>query len=194
MRLISTCSYNSGTITVLAEIPHNLNVSDQIIVKNVKSSDNTVGTANSGFNGTFTVSAVNSDMEFEYTSSSTAGTFTASSVDTRNESLPRFERNDLQKNLYVYRNEVISEYSSTSDENRDGIYHIYALSADYSVPSEFTDLEYGQNVVNLYPQLDRDNLDDNPRSSKSFAVRSPLGKVATNDIKKSLTRETIDKT
>jgi hypothetical protein len=194
LRLISTCSYNSGTITVLAEIPHNLNVSDQIIVKNVKSSDNTVGTANSGFNGTFTVSAVNSDMEFEYTSSSTAGTFTASSVDTRNESLPRFERNDLQKNLYVYRNEVISEYSSTSDENRDGIYHIYALSADYSVPSEFTDLEYGQNVVNLYPQLDRDNLDDNPRSSKSFAVRSPLGKVATNDIKKSLTRETIDKT
>ena len=194
LRLISTCSYNSGTVTVLAEIPHNLNVSDQIIVKNVKSSDNTVGTANSGFNGTFTVSAVNSDMEFEYTSSSTAGTFTASSVDTRNESLPRFERNDLQKNLYVYRNEVISEYSSTSDENRDGIYHIYALSADYSVPSEFTDLEYGQNVVNLYPQLDRDNLDDNPRSSKSFAVRSPLGKVSTNDIKKSLTRETIDKT
>ena len=194
LRLISTCSYNSGTVTVLAELPHNLNVSDQIIVKNVKSSDNTVGTANSGFNGTFTVSAVNSDMEFEYTSSNTAGTFTASSINTRDENLPRFERNDLQKNLYVYRNEVISEYSSALNENRDGIYHIYALSADYSVPTEFTDLEYSQNVVNLYPQLDRDNLDDNPRASKSFAVRSPLGKVATNDIKKSLTRETVDKT
>jgi len=194
LRLISTCSYDSGTVTVLAEIPHNLNVSDQIIVKNVKSSDNTVGTANSGFNGTFTVSAVNSDMEFQYTSSKTAGTFTASSINTRDENLPRFEKNDMQKNLYVYRNEVISEYSSTSDENRDGIYHIYALSADYSVPSEFTDIEYGQNVVNLYPQLDRDNLDDNPRASKSFAMRSPLGKVSTNDIKKSLTRETIDKT
>ena len=194
LRLISTCSYNSGTVTVLAEIPHNLNVSDQIIVKNVKSSDNTVGTANSGFNGTFTVSAINSDMEFEYTSSNTAGTFTASSIDTRDENLPRFERNDLQKNLYVYRNEVISEYSSTSEENRDGIYHIYALSADYNIPTEFADLKYSQSVVNLYPQLDRDNLDDNPRASKSFAMRSPLGKVSTNDVKKSLTRETIDKT
>ena len=44
----------------------------------------------------------------------------------------------------------------------------------------------------LYPQLDRDNISDNPASSKTFARRSPVGSVVTNDLKKSLTRETAD--
>ena len=42
--------------------------------------------------------------------------------------------------------------------------------------------------------MDRDNNGDNPPASKSFAVRSPLGKVVTNELKNSITRETVDKT
>ena len=197
LKIIANCIHSSsgsvGLVTVTSELPHNLSVNDQIIVRNVKSSDNTSGAFNDGFNGTFNVTSINNILEFEYqTTDIGAKTFTAPTA--RDTTLPRFERNDNNKNIYVYRNEVISEYASSNDENRDGIYHIYTLSADYSVPSHFTNIKYGQNVVNLYPQLDRDNVDDNPRASKSFAVRSPLGKVATNDVKKSLTRETIDKT
>ena len=186
-KLITTCNYNSGKVTVISELPHNLNVGDKIIVRNVKSSYNTVGTANSGYNGTFTVSSVENDLEFIYDSGRPAGAFTYPSL--RDQTTPRFERNDTSKNIYVYRSEVIQNYVSWE---RDGIYHVYALSADYST-TEFPNLKYGQNVVNLYPQLDRDNLNDNPVSSKSFAVRSPLGKVVTNDPKNSITRETIDK-
>ena len=44
----------------------------------------------------------------------------------------------------------------------------------------------------MYPQLDSDNNNDNPPSAKSFATRSPLGQVVTNDLKKSITRESVD--
>ena len=54
-------------------------------------------------------------------------------VTVRNTSLPRFERNDLQKNLYIFRNETISEYIPG---NQDGIYHLYVLGSDISIPTE----------------------------------------------------------
>ena len=40
--------------------------------------------------------------------------------------------------------------------------------------------------------MDRDNINDNPTSAKSFAKRSPLGEVVTNDLKKSITKESTD--
>jgi hypothetical protein len=40
--------------------------------------------------------------------------------------------------------------------------------------------------------LDRDNINDNPTSAKSFAKRSPLGEVVTNDLKRSITKEASD--
>jgi len=192
-RFISTCSYNdpSRIVTVTSELAHNLQVNDSIIVKNVTSTNNPTGVGNSGYNGTFAVSSVVNDMTFTYAipvGISTAGLFTNNTVN-RTTSLPRFERNDLQSNLYVYRNEVISEYIK---DVQDGVYHIYALTADKAVPTEFTNLKYSQNVVDLYPQLDRDNINDTPTSAKSFAKRSFIGEVVTNDLKKSITKESTD--
>jgi hypothetical protein len=57
--------------------------------------------------------------------------------------LPRFERNDLQQNLYVYRNEVISPYI---DGQQDGIYHLYVLNANNGIPEEFVNLKYSQTL------------------------------------------------
>ena len=120
---------------------------------------------------------------------STPGTFT-NNVNVRTATgLPRFERNDLQGNLYVYRSEIISPYVYNT---QDGIYHLYALNVSNAVTTEFTNLEYTQLPVNLYPELDRDNINDSPNSSKTFAKRSPLGEVTTNDLKKSITRESND--
>ena len=127
-------------------------------------------------------------MTFRYTTTRTPAAFT-NVTSNRTTLLPRFERNDLQSNLYNYRSEVISPYISGI---QDGVYHIYTLSADKAVPTEFTDIKYSQNVVDLYPQLDRDNINDNPPSAKSFAKRDPLGEVVTNDLKKSITKESTD--
>jgi len=181
---ISTCSRSSTTVTVITELPHRLQVGDSVIIKNV-TDDSIAGDA---YNGTYTVTVIDSPLEFEYETTLTPGTFT-NDTSIRNTNLPRFERNDLQSNLYVYRNEIIEEYV---DSNKTGIYHLYTLNASNQIQEEFTNLEYSQNVTDLYPQLDRDNENDNPNSSTSYALRSPIGGVTTNDLKKSITRESAD--
>jgi hypothetical protein len=188
LRFISICSRASSTVTVTSELPHNLQVGDSIIIKNVTDSTNPTGEDNLGYNGTFAVASVVDDMTFTHTTTRTPAAFTNVTTN-RTISSPRFERNNLQSNLYNYRSELITPYISGI---QDGVYHIYTLSADKAVPTEFTNIRYSQNVVDLYPQLDRDNINDNPTSAKSFAKRDPLGEVVTNDLKKSITKESTD--
>jgi len=187
---ISTCTSpsTSGIASITTELPHSLNTGDTVIIKNVTDSVNTTGIANTGYNGTYAITVVD-DMRFTYQPSRDHGTSSTNDTSNRTISLPRFERNDLQSNLYIYRNEVIKQYINGK---QDGVYHLYLLNADYKVSTEFTNYEYSQNVTDLYPQLDRDNPDDNPRSSVSYATNSPLGKVVTNELKKSITRESTD--
>ncbi len=198
-KFISTCTSTAvgdGTvnITVTSELAHNLRQNDIVIIKNVVSSENLIGLDNLGYNGTFRVSAVNNTLEFVYNSVDIFGTnhipgsFT-SNTNIRSRSLPRFERNDLQSNLYIYRNEVISPYI---EGIQDGIYYLYVLNANNSVSNEFTNIKYSQNPVNLYPELDRDNVSSNPRAAKTYARIAPLGDVVTSDLKKSITRESVD--
>jgi hypothetical protein len=190
-RFIAKCSFDPllKIVTVTSELPHNLQVGDSVIIKNVTDTDNTTGIGNSGYNGNFAVTSIVNDMTFTYSVEvNSLGSFTNNTAN-RTTSLPRFERNDSQSNLYNYRSEVITPYISGI---QDGVYHIYTLTADKAVPTEFTNIKYSQNVVDLYPQLDRDNINDNPLSAKSFAKRSPIGEVVTNDLKKSITKEAVD--
>jgi len=194
-RFISTCSSAGGTVTIRTELPHNLNVNDKVNILNVKSSNNTTGVANSAFNGTFDVTSIVSDKEFQHSTTDVdgkthnTGGFTNDTSD-RTINLPRFQRNDLQSNHYIYRSEVISDYIK---DVQDGIYHLFVLKADNAINTEFTDQRYSQNVTDLYPQQDKDNIDDNPPSAVSFARRNPIGDVVTNSLKNSITRESNDK-
>jgi len=194
-RFISKASVSSSTITVISEVSHNLNVGDKIIVRGVTSTDNTAGTINVGYNGTFTVASVTNDKTFTYSTTDvfgtthSPGTFT-NNTSTRSTTLPRFERNDLKSNYYIYRSDVITPHTYNV---QDGIYHFYVLNADNAIATEFTDSKFSQNVTDLYPQFDRDNENDNPAATKTYAKRSPIGDVITSDLKKSITRETADK-
>ena len=99
-RFISTCSASGTTVTIRTELPHNLNVSDKVNIVNVKSSSNVNGVGNSAYNGTFTVTAVNSDKEFQHSTTDVDGSlhnmgdFTSDTSD-RTVNLPRFQRNDF---------------------------------------------------------------------------------------------------
>ena len=189
---IANCTSPSptGIASITTELPHGLNVGDDVNIINVTDSVNVAGAANTGYNGSFSVTTVHNNMQFAYQPSKTHGTSSTNNTATRTTSLPRFERNNIQSNLYVYRNEVISDYIK---DEQDGVYHIYALAADNKIPEEFDNYKYSQNVVDLYPQLDRDNVDSNPRPTKSFAKRAPLGEVVSNELKKSVTKESTDK-
>ena len=196
VRFISSCTFDSGTSTIeiRSEQPHGLKVNDKIFVENVTSTTNTPGTKNLGYNGTFTVEAVSNDKVFSFDSTDVFGTThnpgtITNNTDTASNQLPRFTRKDVKRNYYIYRVETIKSYVKDVD---DGVYYLYALNADASLPQEFTTDKYSQNVTDLYPQLDRDNFDDNPPAAKTFAKRFPLGDVVTNDLKRSITRENTD--
>ena len=196
-KFIKSTSYNNVNklITVVTDVPHNLVINDQINVKGVSSSTNISATENVGFNGTFKVRETINDKSFTYSSTDTAGVVhntgsaSTNNVNIRNTSLPRIERNDLQENFYVYRSEVITPYQYNV---QDGVYYLYVLNAGNSIPTEFTSLKYSQSVEDLYPQLDKDNYQDNPSSTQSYAKRFPLGEVTTSNQKNSVTRETLD--
>ena len=201
-RFISNCSFTPGsgsvpgTVTVETERPHNLQNGDLVKIDGIRNSDNTDGASGRGYNLEVNVTVID-NMTFKYDAPVTLSTQPTTNFRINKaggvgvaSSLPRFTRKDLQANLYFYRNDVIKEYDEGVET---GVYHGYQLFADLEVPTEFDDNEYGQTVVDLYPQLDRDNQNDTPRAAKSFALRSPLGKVATNDLQKSITRESIDK-
>ena len=196
LRFIGFSTVSGSTVTVTTSLPHDLDVNEKIIIKKVKSDTNITGADDLGYNGTFTVTSVPSSKTFTYGVididgiTHNPGTFTAGQLNTRDINLPRFERNDILSNFYIYRNETINQYI---EGQQDGIYNLFLLNASNTISEEFTNFSYSQNVVDLYPQLDRDNLNDNPSASVSFAKRSPLGDVATNSLKNSLTRETNDK-
>lgn len=193
-RFISTCSVSSSTVTVISELPHNLQINDIVIIKNVKSSNNTEAEENVGFNGAFTVSSIVDANTFRHSVIDIfgivhdPGSFT-NNTSVRNVNLPRFEKNDISKNFYIYKNEIISPYVYNK---QDGVYHLYVLNASNAMNVEFTDLEFSQVVTDLYPQIDRDDINDNPPAAKTFAKRFPIGEVVSNDRKKSITRETTD--
>ena len=196
-RFISTCSFTDGskTVSITAERPHNLTVGDLVTIKNITDTNNSVGIANSSYNLETTVTGVPNSLTFEYsTGTSTIPNFATNNFNDKTSDsaidYPRFERTDIKSNVYIFRNNVISEYIN---ETQDGVYQVFALNSSNFIPTEYTELNYSQNVVDVYPQIDRDNIDENPQASKTFALRSPLGQVITNDPLKSITRETNDK-
>ena len=200
-RFISTASYDSVGEVIIArsDKPHNLNVGDKIIVTNITCSVNTNGTDDKGYNGTFIISQVDDEKTFRYSRvdifnvTHTLGNTLTNDTHVRSTLLPRFTKNDNQDNVFIYRTEVISPYIK---DVQDGIYHLFLVNGSNSLvdpSSEFSSLKYNQNIVNFYPELDRDNANDNPQPTTSFAKRNPIGQVVSNDLKKSITRETTDK-
>ena len=193
-RYISTCSVSGSTITVRVDKPHELCRDDVIKIIDVESTTNASGAALSGYNGTFTVTSIVDDKTFTYSTTDvngngrTPGDFT-SDMNTRIALMARYERVDNKTNLSVYRSEVIQNHIPGIS---DGIYHFSVLAANNSIVEEFDNLSFLPKIERFYPQLDRDNVDSNPRASKSFAKRNPIGDVAVDDPENSITRETLD--
>ncbi len=198
-RFISQASFDSTEqlAKIRSDKPHNLGVGDQIVVRNVQSSTNSTALDDKGYNGTFLVSEITNDKEFRYSPTDTSGvthttgTFT-NNTQTRSTLLPRFDRNNNSGNFFIYRTETITPYIQ---DVQDGVFHLFVLNSNNAMdePSnEFSELKYNQNIVNLFPEYDRDNVNANPPAAVSYAKRFPIGDVITNDLKKSITRETTN--
>ena len=199
-RFISYANFVSGPpakIVIRTDKPHNLNVGDQVIIRNVKCDLNSTGLDDKAYNGTFTVTDRDNSKEFRVSNvdvegaAHSPGTF-VNNTSVRNNQLPRIDRNDCNENLFIYRSTVLTPYI---EGVQDGIYHLFVLNSNNKMvdPSnEFSNDRFNQNIVNLYPEYDRDNVDDNPPEASSFAKNFPIGDVVTNDLKRSVTRETTN--
>ena len=114
-KFISDASISSNVITVIGESPHNVDVGDDVIIKNVTSNTNITGAGNSAYNGTFNVVEVVDDTTFRIPDKDIngvlhiPGTF-SNDTTVRNVDLPRFERNDNKANYYIYRSDIVSKY------------------------------------------------------------------------------------
>ena len=193
-RVIAGITSTSSVVTVTTETPHKLSVNDKVRLKNVRSSANVNGTANTGFNGLFTVTGTPSSKVFTFASSVLAGTFTDSIDNARRSTgglgptdLPVFERSEYDTSYTIQEVDTIQDYIS---DQQDGIYYLTCLIGNISpTVSEFSDSKYKQNFLNLYPTVDKDNPNNDPVHSVSAASNETLGKVDVNNPLNSITKE-----
>ena len=191
-RFISNADYNGSTkvVTFSTELPHDLNVGSSVEIVNVKSSNNTTGIGTSGFNDSYTVSGITSTNAFTVSLTRNPGTFQNSTSTREVDSLPYFKRKRYKDTYNIYRTETIKQHVPNE---QDGIYHISVLKSSVSPTlSQFASDKYSQNLEDLYPQMDRDNPDSDPVATRSYAKSDELAKVVSDDIRRSITRESLD--
>ena len=191
---IRDANWDSGTAYYTTELPHYLSVGGKVIIEKVTSTNNLTGIANSAFNGEFTVAGISSANTFFVTGSVTdPGTFT-NNTSVRTTALPTFKKLRAHQTFYIYDVEQIKEYKTGE---QDGIYYLTVIdSANTPAVAPFNDssrFAFSQPIINLYPQLDRDNPVSDPQSSQSYAQPDIVGKVSIDDSQNSITRKSLER-
>lgn len=193
-KFIAGAVYSSGTVTITTEFRHGLKVGDTVEIVNVRSTNNTSGVPNVGYNGTYTVLSIPTAKQFTYslnliTGNPGPGTFT-NNTSVRDDFLPYFRRKKYNKTYQVYRTQEVQPYIQ---EIQDGIYYLTLINHSNSpTVGQFAEQAYSQPVSNLYPQSNRDNPKSDPNSAKSHSLSGSIGQVVINDPQNSITKETLE--
>ena len=189
-RFIADASWDGSKVDVVTELPHNLVVGSEVELVNVTSTFNTTGTAGTAFNRSYIVTGIGSAKHFSVGLSTNPGTFT-NDISARTTSLPYFRKKNYKNSFYIYRNQEAQKYVSGE---QDGIYYLTVLNASNTpTVSPFTAEKYSQPVKELFPQTNRDNPVSDPDETKCFAISSLIGDVVVNDVRNSVTKETVTK-
>ena len=167
-----------------------MSIGSEVEIVNVTSSENTGATKGSGFDRNFVVTGISSAKQFSVGLTTDPGSFT-NDTSSRTTSLPYFKRKRYDNTYYVFKSEEAQEYINGE---QDGVYYLTLLNASNKpTVSPFTGEKFSQPVKELYPQVVRDNPVSDPPAAKSFAIASQIGEVAIDDVKSSLTKETLNK-
>ena len=189
-RFIADANWSSSVANVLTELPHDLSVGSLVELINVQSGVNTTGLGNSGFNGTFPVTGISSSKQFSVGITTNPGSFLNDTL-TRDTTLPHFKRKRFSSNYYLQGAKETQKYIKGE---QDGIYYLTLLNASNKPAVDpFSNDQYSQNLPNLFPQIDRDTPIADSDAAISFAVSDPIGEVIVDNVKSSITRETIDR-
>lgn len=189
-------------VTITTEKPHNFIIGDTVNVKNIISTNNPTSVGiTSTYNGIYPITQVLNSKQFQYDISGvklSPGTF-SNSINLRitkqqRESLPLVSRKDYKNTFFIYRSSQIKKHIPGVD-GQDGVYHLIAIASNVSPSSNvgfnLDKKSFNQDVKNLYPQLDRDNINSDPNPSESFADLEVIGNVITNKKTNSITKESL---
>ena len=193
VKLIKTASWSSDVSTYTSELPHGLFVGDKVRVKKIKSSQNTTGKDNEGFNGSYIVVSTPTTKVFTVAETTNPGTFSNTNDYLRDDTLPRFSKKESKNTYYAYQWDEVQQYISGQ---KDGIYHLTAISASINptvAPFNTDEYKFSQPLQNLFPEYNRDNVNSSPRAATSHAQSSPIGQVVVNDPELSVTKENLKK-
>ena len=188
-------NWSGGTAYFTSEQPHGLVEGTQITIKNVTSTNNPTGVANSAFNGKFTVTGISSANTFLVSGPTLDPGAFNNNTSLRTTTLPTFQRTKARSTYYLYDVEQLREYVSGE---QDGIYYLTVIDSSntpvvvpFNDPDEFS---FPSPVRALYPQYDRDNPRFDPPAAKAYAKPTPIGDVVLDDPRNSITRHAIDQT
>jgi len=200
---VGAVSDGKQTVTITTEKPHKFFAGDKVKIQRIKSENNSSATGiTSTYNGSYFITSVPSSKTFTYEISGVKinpGAF-ANLVDERDTNqersqIPLASREEYKNDFYIYRVDTIKSHIPGLN-GQDGIYHLIVLSSNVSPSSDIgynlSSKAFNQDVRNLYPQIDLDNFNSDPSESVSYAYSPVIGKVITDDKRKSVTRETIN--
>ena len=188
-RIISDAFWNSNIANIETELPHDLQVGTEVELINIKSTGNTVGAAETGFNGFFTVVGISSTKQFSVGLTTDPGTFT-NDIDSRDTSLPHFSRKAYAGTYGVYQTRTLQDYEK---DKSDGIYQLLITnSSNAPTVTPYTDRRYNQPITDFYPRRDRDNPVSEAQATKTFALPDSIGVTVVNDPEKSITKESLN--
>ncbi len=189
-RFISSCTWSSSVATVFTELPHDLRVGSEVQLVNIKSSGNTTGIGNTGYNFRYSVASTPDSKRFTVGLTTNPGTFTNDTTQ-RTTSLPYFKKKKSNNTYYIHKVDERCKYISGE---QDGVYYLTVANASNSPSvSPFTGDSYSQPLRELYPQTQRDNPTADPTASVSFAESGLIGSVVVDNTQNSVTKETVDK-
>jgi hypothetical protein len=181
LRFISNAVWSSNSVTITAELPHDLRVGTEVEIENIIPSE---------YNGTYTVTEIVNSRQFKYSLNANPGVFNTDTT-IRTAELPVFKKKTLPRTYQVYRTQEIKSYIPNE---QDGVYHLIVTNSSNSpTVTPFRDLKFNQPIQSLYPQTNRDNPVSDPNPTRSFALPDPIGQVVIDNPEHSLSKETLGK-
>ena len=174
----------------MSEEPHNLTVGSVVNVNKITSSNNATGIGSSGFNGRFSVIGITSARGFQYSLDANPGTSTLDSQTRTVGNHANFSKNEYAQSFYIYESEEVKEHITGE---QDGVYHLTCLHYDVK-PNRiaFTNYKFSQPVKDFIHRLTEIIL-SLTLIQRSVMVSKTIGKVASSDLKDSITKDTQNK-
>ena len=201
---IINASWASNVGIITAENPHGLKQGHIVEIKRLRSTNNTSGTDNSGYNGIFEVTGVNNATSFNVGLNTNPGGITTITtgipytfhdrtiVGSGRTFTPYFNRKDFNTSYQINTSDTIQEYKQGV---QDGEYNLTLrgyISQPNVTPFSTASNYFGQDIIDIIPSDDVNNRVDDPKAAVSYAVRDEIGNVETNDPTRSITKEGIN--